>query len=109
MMLIFIIFIIATTSLLDTIETSKIKKKSINQSIIFYLLIFDFLAPAVDVDIIKNKNELRFVEEPTDTYLTKSIPAVLKCKIENARTGFFKCNNQWSQDQTNTKTIQVNY
>lgn len=42
---------------------------------------------------------LDFYEEPTDTYLTKSAPATLKCKIENARTIFFKCNEKWSKKE----------
>ncbi len=51
---------------------------------------------------------LKFYEEPEDTYLIKNIPKTLKCKIENARTGFFKCNNEWIQeDLISSKTIQV--
>ena len=53
-------------------------------------------------------DELKFYEEPANTYLTKTTPAILKCKIENARTGFFKCNDQWSQDPINSKIVQVN-
>ena len=50
---------------------------------------------------------LDFYEEPGDTYLTKNAPAILKCKIENARTIFFKCNEQWSQEPSNGKLIQI--
>jgi hypothetical protein len=55
-----------------------------------------------------NTISLAFYEQPSDTYLTKSSPAILKCKIENARTGFFKCNNEWSQEPINSKIVQVN-
>ena len=50
---------------------------------------------------------LRFYEEPVDTFLTKSQPAILRCKIENARTGFFKCNDQWSPEPATSRIIQV--
>ena len=52
-------------------------------------------------------NTLSFYEEPSDTYLTKQSPAILTCKIENARTIFFKCNDQWSQEPSNSKIIQI--
>lgn len=54
-----------------------------------------------------NANLLSFYEEPEDSFLTKDQPAVLKCKIENARSGFFKCNDHWSPDSTNSRVIQI--
>jgi hypothetical protein len=56
---------------------------------------------------VKESLDLQFYDEPSDVYLTKNQPAILKCKIENARTGFFKCNNQWSQEHSNSKMIQI--
>lgn len=60
---------------------------------------------------------LAFYEMPSDSYLTKSVPAVLKCKIENARAIFFKCNEKWSQEEDikameedetfNSKVVQI--
>jgi hypothetical protein len=54
-----------------------------------------------------SSNELRFYEEPTDAYVTRTQPAILKCKIENARSGFFKCNDHWTQHPTSSRIIQV--
>lgn len=50
---------------------------------------------------------LMFAEEPTDTYLTENTSAILKCRIENARGGLFKCNNQWSQEPVTTNHVQI--
>lgn len=50
---------------------------------------------------------LSFYEKPEDSFLTKDQPAVLKCKIENAKSGFFKCNDHWSPDSTNSRLIQI--
>jgi netrin receptor unc-5 len=80
----------------------------------FYYLIFISLLLLSSLNKFVNnsaitKQELKFYEEPTTTYLTKNTPAILKCKIENARTGFFKCNDKWSQDGPNysSKIIQI--
>lgn len=57
--------------------------------------------------MLQKTNSLEFYQEPSDTYVTKNSPAILKCKIENARTGFFKCNDRWSQEPSNSKIIQI--
>lgn len=71
-----------------------------------YLIIVSLLIQSTRTASLAN-NELKFTEEPSTTFLTKTTPAILRCKIENARTGFFKCNDQWSQDPVNSKIIQV--
>ena len=63
---------------------------------------------AILLESIDKSKVLVFFEEPSDTYLSKKSPAVLKCKIENARNIFFKCNEQWFQEEaTNSKLIQI--
>ena len=52
-------------------------------------------------------HDIKFIEEPVDSYVTKKSPAILKCKIENASTGYFKCNDQWSQDPALSKIVQI--
>ena len=54
---------------------------------------------------------LSFYEEPHDIYyVSATSPAILKCQIENARTGFFKCNGKWSSydSSSNSNIVQVN-
>lgn len=59
-------------------------------------------------NIIPMTSDLKFFEEPLDTYFISNSPVVtLKCKLENARTGFFKCNDKWMELESTSKIIQV--
>ncbi len=70
----------------------------------FWLILFLFQITAKQ---ITSTNKLAFIEQPSDTYLTASQPAILKCKIQNARSGFFNCNVPSPQDALTTNMIQI--
>jgi netrin receptor unc-5 len=75
-------------------------------SLLFVLLIT--INDYIKCMIIPVTTELKFFEEPTDTYFNANLPMLtLKCKLENARTGFFKCNDKWMPSESTSKTIQV--
>jgi hypothetical protein len=82
-----------------------------------HLLLFQHQSPnnLLLTDVKSSKN-IGFYEEPSDTYLTQNAQAILKCKIENARKIFFKCNEKWSPEDegeeeddasTRTKLVQI--
>jgi hypothetical protein len=63
-----------------------------------HLLLFQQTPNLLLTDVKSSKN-FGFYEEPSDTYITQNAQAILKCKIENARKIFFKCNEKWSLEE----------
>ncbi len=73
-----------------------------------------FIVTVLHVAIVLNlslcntsSDKLAFIEEPLDVYLTSSHSAVLKCKIQNARSGEFNCNTKLPEDTTSKNIIQI--
>ncbi len=51
---------------------------------------------------------LGFYEQPQAVYYaSSSTPAHLKCQLENARTGFFKCNKDSTRSSSSSSFVQI--
>lgn len=77
-------------------------KMILRRQLVVFLASFGYL-----LMIVSGSKQMRFYEEPSDAYLAKNQPAILRCKIENARAGFFRCNDNSSPESATSRIIQI--
>lgn len=71
----------------------------------FFICVFQL---TILVHTMSTKSDLNFYEEPSQVnYLTKTLPAILKCQIENALSISFKCNDNKVPIATKSSVIQI--